>query len=330
MSYSPEQVQEIHSEKRIPRNKPFINAELGSSMNTDAAFGGTPDGVHDGTDSVLWTGSQVVGTKVTFDSIDRPQAGTKSVKINNPDILDIWAFTRASTIDLTNYTALTFGINIDKDWTGGDSVSICAWDSGLGQMVGNAVNIEDYITETLFDVWQEVVIPLTALGIEAETIDQFRMEQLTKDGKAAVFYIDTMQIEETGGVTFDVEPDVGKDFYISNVRMVFVNNVTGAPAHEHGDLLGVTLLNGITINRTSAGIERVGRNNLSLLDLYSSGFSKISLDEGATDSILVMEISFDIPVVLRSEDTDIISFGINDNLSTLIHMSAIARGETNA
>lgn len=330
MAYSPEQVQEIASDKRIARNKPFVNALFGQNMNQDAAFGGTPIQVHDGIDSVLWTGSQIVGSSVTFNSTERPYAGSNSVKVDNPDVGDIWQFTAGSSEDLTGHSAITIRINIDKDWTPADSIAIYGWDTGLSAMVGVVVNIEDYMSEGDFDVWQHIVIPLSTLSLEDESIDAIRMELLSKDVKAPVFYMDDIQIEETGGITFEVAPDVNKDFYISNVRLSIVNNVVGTAAKEHDDLLGLTLLNGITINRTSDGVERVGRNLQTLYDLYSVGFDKILLEEGATDSILTVEIKFDIPVILRSATGDTIALGINDNLSGYIQMSAIARGETNA
>ncbi len=54
-----------------PEVHPFLNATVGVNMNQDAAFGGTPDMIHNGIDGVtLWTGSSITGTKVTFDNDD--------------------------------------------------------------------------------------------------------------------------------------------------------------------------------------------------------------------------------------------------------------------
>ena len=64
---------------------PFLNDEFGEALNQDAAFGGTPIRVHDGIDTTLWTGSQIVGGKVTFNSSDRADVGSNSIKIDNPD-----------------------------------------------------------------------------------------------------------------------------------------------------------------------------------------------------------------------------------------------------
>ena len=69
--------------------------------------GGTPDRVHDGTDSLLWAGSNLAGTNFVFDTTDQAQAGTKSIDgtatVNNDQAL----LTRTSAITITDYTALT-------------------------------------------------------------------------------------------------------------------------------------------------------------------------------------------------------------------------------
>jgi len=52
----------------------FTNDEQGADLNQNGAFGGTPEGIHDGVDSTLWTASTIVGTKFTFDSTDRAYA----------------------------------------------------------------------------------------------------------------------------------------------------------------------------------------------------------------------------------------------------------------
>ena len=60
----------VPREQPIPKILPFINDTYGAAMNQNAAFGGTPVNIHNGIDSVLWTGSEPIGTKVTFDSTD--------------------------------------------------------------------------------------------------------------------------------------------------------------------------------------------------------------------------------------------------------------------
>lgn len=53
-----------------PTLVPFLNDNFGIAMNQDASFGGTPDMIHNGIDSTLWTASNITGAKVTFNVDD--------------------------------------------------------------------------------------------------------------------------------------------------------------------------------------------------------------------------------------------------------------------
>lgn len=53
-----------------PEVHPFRNEDVGLNMNVNAAFGGTPDPIHDGTDRSLYTASAIQGTKFTFNRSD--------------------------------------------------------------------------------------------------------------------------------------------------------------------------------------------------------------------------------------------------------------------
>ncbi len=313
----------------IPRNKPFINPEHGAAMNQDATATGTPVLIHNGNDSALWTGSEIVGTTVDFSSALQANSGTQSVRANSPAVGDMWQFDKGSTQDLTGFVAISFAIYVSRRWSDGDSVSLYAWDTNLGQIVGNKVLLEDHISEFEFDVWQQINVKLSDLGITDATIYAFRFEQEAADSLTGDFFIDDFQIEETGTIIeFTVAPDEGKNFYIDAVRMTFVKDVIGTAARNYDDLLGVAMNSGININRLSRGVERVGRNIATLYDFESSGFDEISFAEGATHTMLVLEITFTEPVLLESFYGDTIFLGVNDNLTPYTKMSAIARGKT--
>ena len=62
-----------------PLNVPAINPTFGNQMARDAAFTGTPDVVHDGIDSVAWTGTNIVGARVTFNSTNQFHSGSNQL-----------------------------------------------------------------------------------------------------------------------------------------------------------------------------------------------------------------------------------------------------------
>ena len=51
-----------------------------------------------------WTGSRIVGNRTKFDSTDRANNGTKSVKTDNANIGDVYQFLKDTTIDLSETT----------------------------------------------------------------------------------------------------------------------------------------------------------------------------------------------------------------------------------
>ena len=50
-----------------PEFHQFLNADFGSNMNQNVAFGGTPVGVHNGIDTTLWTPTGGDAIAVEFD-----------------------------------------------------------------------------------------------------------------------------------------------------------------------------------------------------------------------------------------------------------------------
>ena len=310
----------------IPVFVGITNDTYGSAMNQNAAFGGTPVGIHNGGDTTWWTGSNISGVNVDFASTVRFRTGAAAVEVNNPALTDTWQFAKGSPQALSGYTALSMFINIDKDWSAGDSVSIYGWDGGV---VGTPVLLENYMDANSFDNWQSVIIPLEDLGLTTSTIDSFRMQQVGRAGKAGLFYIDDFQIEETGGgIPYTVQASAGKNFLIEAVRLTMVNDITGTATRQYDNFFGVSLPNGINIERTSDGVQVIGRSLSTIYDFYALGYDKVLLEEGATQSILAIQIEFQEPVLLRSSENDLLTLRINDDLSGMLEMSATAIGRT--
>lgn len=297
---------------------PLLNSEFGISMNIDGAFSGTPDGVANGIDTVLWTGSQITGTKVTFNSTDRFFAGAASVKIDNPNSGDIWQFDKGSNLTLSSYTAITIKINIDKDWTIGDSVSIYGYDTGGAVQVGLKVLIEDYIDITSFDTWQSVTIPLADMGLTTGTIDAFRMQQEAKTGKAAKWYLDNMQVEETSGaVTFCFDPNGDQIFHITRIgAFAAVNGASEASLLAYDKFYGLTsLLNGVQVQIQSNGnvVLSAAENNL-FAQIVQPQITTVTGGDGTNSWIKVMnDIEFD----LDGRKRDFVKYTIQDDLTAL-------------
>jgi len=323
-----------------PKILPFLNVEYGNSMNQNGAFSGSAINVHDGIDSALWTGSQITGTKVTFNSTNIgtgwPPAGTKSVLVDNPAANDVWQFAKGSDQDLTNYSAFSMEVYIDKDWTAGDSVSIYGWNVSGAAIVGNKVLLENYINEADFDVAQSVSIPLVDMGLVGETISAFRMEQESKAGKAAKFYMDTLAIQETGGgIEYKISHDSTTRYCVNEFVITISDALAGTLANGAGMLplsydkiLGVSSLsNGILLKSVNDGVVDFSASLSSITDFLAAGFKiENAMSDGTNTSVQLVQ-SFPDPLIVKgATDLNSISITISDDLTGLLKFSALLRG----
>jgi len=308
---------------------PAFNSELGIEMAIDASFGGTPVLVADGTDNVGWTGTNVIGSTVTFDSTDQANTGTKSVKVNKPALNNVWQFDKGSDIDLSNYVALTLFIYVGSGWSVGDSVEIFGFDTGTGLQVGTSVKIETFFNELNFGVWQKLAIPLSSMGLEASTIDALRMQYVSKNGAAPLFYIDDFQVEETSGAAlFKVEPPAETKYLISRFNFTFIDAHAGTladgtmPALSYNKILGLSqLANGILFTLVKNGEVIFAAPIRSISDSIKGGGNLINVLSDGVNTSITLSTDFEEPTILDSREGDFLGIVISDDLSGLISFS---------
>lgn len=307
---------------------PFLNADYGNALNQNGAFGGTPDQVHDGLDTTLWTGSNITGGKVTFNSTDRAQEGSRSVKVDNMAVGDVCQFAKGSDVTMANYTAVTMWINVDKDWLPDDHVQFYAWDSDLGVEVGNRITLDEYFDNSAFDTWHSVTLSVGDLGIEgATTVDAFRIEQTQKQGgKAPKYYLDQIEIKQTGvPITFQTFKDKTRDFYAYGVRVAFKDNIT---VIEPSEFMGIAkLANGVQYRRVIENEIQFSISVREMSDFMVMGFKEYNRTTGAAETFVMYDVDFSQPIIISGDATEnYISLTISDDLSSMTELSALVFG----
>jgi hypothetical protein len=312
-----------------------VNDVYGREMAQNGAFSGTPLLLHDGVDTVAWTFSQVDGAKWTADSSLRYYADAQSLRCNNPTVGDIMQIINnvgpGNNIDMTgNYVTLTFWINVDDYWLGGDSFSLYAFVDGA--QVGNKVYLEDYFSWSDYDIWHFVSIPLSDLGIESSSIDAFRIENEAREGGLSpVFYIDEWYLQETGAaIVYTVEPDKGTWLHIRAFQTLFVDayNADNAdstmPHLSYNKILDMTPNVGYVYREYRGGRDTPLNEDriTSLMDLLSYPYSRISNNfSDGTNTLVTVENIYpaEVDLILKSEDLDRITFTIEDNFGELLY-----------
>ena len=307
---------------------PLLNNDYGEDINQNGAFSGSPLRVHDGIDTSLWTGSSIVGGKVTFGSTDRALVGTKSMKVDNPTLNDIWQVAKGSALAVVDYVGATMGINIDKDWSEGDSVSLYAYDTGTASQVGATVFLENYMDEFQFDTWQTISIPFADLGLTTTDFDSFRMSMVAKGaGKAPKFYIDEWEVQQLGTpIQFRTNTTRGVPFRIDSLTFTFVDATTDT-ALKYDQLLGVSqLANGILLTRFVDGQPTFATSLRDLRDFIKLGFEVVEYHADGTNAILSLRTSFKSALPVYGGSTSYLAVTISDDLTGFIHATVAARG----
>ena len=312
----------------------FLSDEYGADMNVNVSYGGTPDQVHNGTDDTLWTGSDIVGGgKSTFNSTDQnhTDGGTKSIKIDNAPVNDIWQFAKGSDINCAGYTAISLWLYVDKDWKANDSISIYGWDTGTNTQVGNEIFLEDYFSYDTYDIWQKVILPLSDMGALAlsTTCDALRMKMEAKEGaKAPKFYIDDIQFEQTGTpAQYILRPNVGTWLHVDSFTFSLVDAYPGTVLNgtmhclPYNAFLGVTPTVGLTYQRVHGGLVVYSETIKSTIGLLSLAGTRIeSTGSDGTNTFFTATAVHAAPFILKHENLDYLSFTVNDDLSGLLHM----------
>jgi len=317
-----------------------LNPVLGFEMAINGAFSGVTDGIHNGGDSAGYTGTNIVGTKVTFDSTDTftgwPSGGTKSVKVDKALLGDVWQFDKGSTIDHGSFIAISMDLYVVSGYAAGNSIAMYAYDTGTGLQVGDKIFLEDFFNQQEFGTPHFLSFTLSELNVGIQTYDTYRMEIVEKTGAGIVFYLDKIRLEETTGSSeFDVIAPPNTKFYIEEFRFTFIgpNDTTltdsSMPNISYNKILNLSKLpNGIGFSRTKRGNLLFFASITCLADSTRGGGVIDNVFSDGVNQHITLATRFRQPVLLDSRRDDTITVTVRDDLSSLISFTAVALGYT--
>jgi len=314
----------------------FVSDVYGVDMNINTASTGSSDKVYNA-DDTLWSASDIVGgAKTTFVSGDQNHTGggNNSLKVDNSPTGDIYQLAEGNTgITVGDYVSLSMWIYVDKDWGVGDSVSVYGWDTTTNTQVGNKVYLETLFNYSSYDVWQKIVVPFNLLGFEdGSIVDALRFKQEDNAGKSPKYYLDDIQFERNGApVEFTLEAEDGSWLYVDTYTISIVNSIASTladatmPNLDYNSLLGVSLDVGLTYKRTEAGeivFTQTAGSLMGVLELPGTNINAVGSD--GTNTFITINVVHPEPLLLKSEDSDVISWTVNDNLSDLLQLKISA------
>ena len=309
------------------------NPDVGVEMNVDGSTGGTPDGVHNGTDSVYWTASNLSGNSFVFDSTAQANDGTKSIDATGTANNDEALFSRASALTFSGYSAFSGAIYI-VSWPQNGTKEVRLRFRLAGTDLGGSVDLSDYIDINNTGAWQSFSIPLSAFALTGATLDQLVVTTVDIGaGAAPNYYLYTLQMEQAAGggpVAFTLAPPLGEHVLVTGITIVLVDNFTVTSNYDlsYNKFGGITgLTNGILVQRIQeeeVKFTGVFQDNLDLMQRSNAQIQALLSD--GTNTLVRFHSEFPAPVELRSDTRDRYVFTVRDDLSGLISLQIRANG----
>lgn len=314
-----------------PTTRFFLNDTVGTALNQNVTFSGTPEGIHDGGDSVLWTGAAIAGTW-DFADTTNPSAGTKCVSLTGANNNDSASFSDGTETDMGTHTAITGLIRLETYNGTFNTIGLQFLNNAVN--VGNSVNIDDFINTGTLDAYQSFVIDKSDFGLSTQTVDQVNMTATRSGGTKPTFRIDTWQIEAAGApLLFRAGTTGNTRFHVNRLRFLMVDALAGTvtngtmPGLAYNQLLGVSLLtNGIVFRQIREDKTIFSTTLRQLSDFVRTTLNIKTLVSDGTNTLLTLEVEFPEVIILDGSTSDHMSLTINDDLSGLIDFTAVLLG----
>ncbi len=308
---------------------PFLNDTFGIDMNQNVTFGGNALNIHNGGTTTGWTGTAIAGVWNFADGGNI----TITSGLNN----EAASFTTTGSTDTNNYTAFTGKIDLDVYDATRNDISLQCMSASIN--IGDAILLNDLIDVGDFGE-QTFTIPTANFNFATTIIDELDITIIRTGGAKPTVKFDDFQWEETGTPEiFSIEPLPDQVFHITELRIAIANDITGiitvASGTENATMIGLSynsffglgiLTNGVIYSRTQGNKTIFTVILREIQDALFAGSELINCISDGTNSFCTLRITFIEPIILRGASSDILSFTINDNLSSLLEFKAIARG----
>lgn len=303
----------------------FLNGSAGADMNQAATYGGTPEIIHNGGTSVEWTAAVVSG------SWNFADVGKISITSANNNDAATFSEETPTTIDITNYVALTGKVDLDAFNSANHTIQI-AFDLA-GTQVGNTLNIDDYIDTANF-AEQSFAIPFDDFAFGGDNIDGFTITILRSGGSKPTIKFDDIQLENTGGsFDFRITKNQGYDYWARQIRFSFADNFSTALTDASAVNLGYdkfvnlnALTNGMVFRWVENDEVRFSTTLRQNSDFLRFGNIGQVMSDG-TNTFLTIDVDFVDPIIIRNNpEKNYLSLTVNDDLSSLLLFQTVIRG----
>ena len=314
-----------------PSTKFFLNSSFGNAMNQSIVFIGGSEIITTGSDGIAgWVASANQGSWVFNSGLGvTGSADSITLAANN----DQASYLDAGSTDMSGHTAITGQIKLIAYDPNLNNLNMQFQISGL--IVGNSINLEDFIDTGILDSYQGFVIPKSTLGLEDQFINEMLITLERTGGARPTIALDDFQVEVSGDpAIFELVVDRGGKFHIQELIFAYAdaldaqaNADASMPDLSYNKILALTeLANGFTITRKKKGKTLFSATIKSLGAHISAGALPTTTWSDGTNTFVILKAIFDKPLILTGDTDDTLTVQINDDMSGLLQFTAAGRG----
>lgn len=284
---------------------------------------------------VEWNMTQISGAvnAWVFNSTDQHYSGTVSISgTGTNDGYTAQAAPSTTNFNLSDYQYLTGYIYITSWATAGTKqVLIYAWNLSTSSIIGNSVNIGDYVNTAILNTWQKFIIPLSDMGLVNRSIDALRFQTVDiGTGLPPDFYLDLITFngssmpDSTSFIEYKIDADPDTYLHVKGINLTMIGEYDSTlanatmPKIPHNAFLNIPMLeNGILFRVVEDDILRYRGVFRDLFDLISlTPTYIISNGYDGTYTWIKLRMDFGSTIILKPNQ-GYISFFIRDDLSQL-------------
>lgn len=314
---------------------PFLSSVGSPLLNVDGSASGATEGIHDGTDTALWTGTALAGTW-DFASTTQFNSGAMSVDATATVDGDQAQFERASSIDSGDFAILNGAIYLTKFNATRNTIPINFLLAGVSN--GFTINLGDFIDTAMLNVWQSFIIPLCDFMVTGD-IDQMIVETATTSGSTPSYFLDDLDLRAGGGEVFTARVPKDRTFRLTKIEVTFRDdidlfadiganeNATAWSINPDGIMGLPALTNGLAIRSVVDGVTGQSAVLRNMADMLYTVFSVTDVFAQATDAIVKLESSVTTTIFFDGGVDDRVELVISDDLTGLTDFRAILRGD---
>ena len=314
---------------------PFLSSAGSPLLNVDGSASGATDGIHDGTDTSLWTATALSGTW-DFASTVQFNSGAMSVDATATVDGDQAELERSSALDSGNFAILTGAVYLEKFNATRNSIPINFLLAGTPN--GLTVNLGDFIDTSFLNAWQSFIVPLCDFMVTGD-IDQMVVETATVSGSTAEYYLDDLDLRAGGGEVFTAQVPKDRTFRLTKIEVTFRDdidlfatvganeNATAWSINPNGIMGLAALTNGLAVRSVVDGVTGQSAVLRNMADMLYTVFSVSDVFAQGTDAIVKLESSVTTMIFFDGAQDDRVELVISDDMTGLTDFRAILRGD---